>query len=162
MEKVLALDIIPVGSDDPRSIDYDLEKSASCSAISYKTAADWDTSSLEIKWNSTDRFFSVEFKGTADDRIKLPLSHALSKKIPLQIARSSTCECGAPLQLGDYTVTVEDSDFRFRADYFCPICKAKLVADKKGFKKIIEPWVMGLRKIEIKATGVGGVGIERT
>jgi hypothetical protein len=159
MNELLRLDLIARGADSPLHPDYDLERSGSCAAALYRTASRWDKSSLAIKWDSVERAFTVDFK--ASGNIEVPLGEVLSKRIPLEIARASNCECGSVLQLGDYSVIVEDADFRFQADYFCPVCKRRLLAEKKGFKRLIETWATGLKKIEVKATGVGGVGFER-
>jgi uncharacterized protein YneR len=153
MPNQLEVQVIPVGNEDPASVDYDLENSATCMATFFRNAVAWEKSSLTIKWNSTDRFFSVEFGGSG--AIDISLSELLSKRVPLQIAKASTCECGSTLSLGDYTVVVEDNDFRFKADYCCPVCKARLIAERRGLRKILETWFTGLKKIEIKTTGVG-------
>ncbi|MBS0587010.1 MAG: hypothetical protein JSS37_03435 [Proteobacteria bacterium] len=153
MENQLDVQVIPVGDEDSTSINYDLEKSPTCMASFYRNAVAWEKSSLSIKWNSTDRFFSVEFDGSGT--IDMSLAELLSKKVPLQIAKTSTCECGSSLALGDFTVVVEDNDFRFKADYFCPACKLRLTAERKGLRKVLETWFTGLKKIEIKTTGVG-------
>ena len=153
MSQKLELEVIPVGTDEPSSPDHNLGTSQSCAAALYRSASDWEKSSLEIKWNASERYFSVEFKGTGE--ITLPLAEVLSKRIPLRVTHASTCECGATLELGDYTVAVEDNDFRFQADYFCRSCKARLSAEKKGFRKLLETWITGLKRIEIQATGVG-------
>jgi hypothetical protein len=152
MSNQLEVQVIPVGDEDPNSLDYDLETSATCMAGFYRDAVAWEKSSLRIKWNSTDRFFSVVFDGSGT--VDMSLSGLLSKRVPLQIAKASTCECGSQLALGDYTVVIEDNDFRFKADYFCPACKTRLNAERKGLRKVLETWFTGLKKIEIKTTGV--------
>jgi hypothetical protein len=180
MDKKLPVEAVPI-SDEPSPGEWALvrycknkfeqdnpliaeseRQGRACTAFMYKGATDWITSSLEIRWKSEERAFTVAFKGNAK-AISLPVQEILSKRVPLQIAQSSGCECGASLELGDYEVSVEDtgeeSDFWFRANYFCPRCKTKAVAEKKGLKRLIEDWIFGLKKIEIKATGVG---IERS
>ena len=153
MSQKLEVQLVPVGADEPHMLDYDLDGSAACAALFYRDSVDWEKSSLEIKWNSADRYFSVEFKGSGE--IDVPLAELLSKRVPLQIARASTCDCGTTLELGDYAVAVEDNDFRFQANYFCPSCKSRLTAEKNGLKRVLETWFTGLKKIEIKTTGVG-------
>lgn len=149
----LTVEVIPVGADTPTEIDYDLEKSPSCSALFMKSAVNWKKSSLEIKWDSSERAFTVEFTGKG--RLPSDFDNLLSKRVPLQIARSSTCECGSVLELGDYSILMDGSDFKFFGNYFCPSCKIRLSAEKKGLKRILETWFTGLKKLEIKATGVG-------
>lgn len=154
MERSLEIKIVPIGQEASEDVEYELDGSGlRCSADHYRDVIDWHKSALEIRWNSTARFFSVEFKGSG--RIPVGLSNLLSKRIPLKIAQTSRCECGSVLELGDYSVAFEDSDFRFKADYFCPTCKARAIAEQKGLKKVLETWFSGLKKIEIKATGVG-------
>jgi len=128
-------------------------RSADCAANLYRSVNQWDKSALDIKWSAKEKAFTVEFKGSGE--VRLAMADALSKRIPLEIARASRYECGSTLELGDYSITIENADFRFHANYFCPTCKAKAVADQKGFRRLIERCFRGLTKIEIKATGVG-------
>ncbi|MEM5461345.1 hypothetical protein VSR69_42230 [Paraburkholderia phytofirmans] len=127
--------------------------SASCAALFYREAIDWEKSQLEVKWSATEKCFAVEFTGKGN--IDLSMAELLSKRVPLRIAKASTCECGTTLELGDYTVLLSDSDFLFHAEYFCPNCKANLIAEKKGLRRVLETWFTGLKKIEIKTTGIG-------
>jgi len=65
------------------------------------------------------------------------------------------CSCGSSLSLGAYQITLIDDDFTFKGEFFCPVCNKGYKSEKSGIRGIIEKWVKGLKKIEIKATGVG-------
>lgn len=151
MSKQVAVELIPIGAGDKRL----REPSAnSCAANLYQGATDWEKSALDIRWDAKERTFFVEFNGKAD-KADIGLGDILSKKIPIQIADSSRCECGSILSLGNYRVIMNDSDFNFKAEYFCPTCQVELVAEKKGIMPFLQKWFSSLKKIEIKATGVG-------
>ena len=123
-----------------------------CTANLFKTAGNWDKSSLKIQWNAESKVFTVEFvgKGTINPKFE----KFLSQSMPIYIARSSACECGQALQLGDYQVNSANDDFRFEGCYFCPICKAKLAAEGKGIRNRIARWFSRLRKVQITTAGV--------
>jgi hypothetical protein len=161
MSKRIGVKVKPLGrltSMDKR--DFDLEKTEDryrgCYAYVFRESVNWDDTSLEIRWNSDMKVFTVIFKGVG--RNDLNMEKALSKDIPLKIARSSRCECGGVLELGDYSIRSTRDDFTFEGVYFCPKCKSKFLAERAGIRHLISKWIKGLKKIEIKA---GGVGIER-
>jgi hypothetical protein len=151
MKEPISVQLVPVGSDELPSHAGNV-----CAAGLFRRVNSWDDSALEIRWNSTDRVFSVTFRGGGP--VELPLEDMLSKDVPLQIARSSRCECGSLLGLGDYRIVTTGDDFLFEGEFFCPACKARRVAETSGFRGIIRKWGVGLKKIEIK---VDGVGLER-
>jgi hypothetical protein len=124
-----------------------------CEAGLFSEAAEWKDSELEIKWNAEERAFAVAFHGVG--AVQMTPKGMLSKRVPLEIARSSQCECGGPLALGDYRIVATSSDFRFEGEFFCPRCKSRRSAETSGFRGILEKWAFGLKKIEIKADGVG-------
>ena len=111
MEKALSVELIPVGWGP---VDANLEESHSCAAVALRNAIDWKKSALEIRWDAAEKTFFVEFNGKAG-AVSPELNDILSKRVPLQIAHSSRCECGSTLSLGDYIVTIKESDFKFRA-----------------------------------------------
>lgn len=127
-----------------------------CAAMVLSEQKPWDDSSLEIKWDSKEREFIVIFKGAGVP--DLTVDQALSTRVPLQIARASRCRCGGTLELGNYRIITTKNDFTFEGTYFCPTCKTDFLAEQSGFRHFITKWIRGLKKIEIKA---GGVGLER-
>jgi hypothetical protein len=149
MEKSLSVEIVPVGEGSLGILKGDHD----CSALLINNAINWKKAALEIRWDAAEKTFFVEFNGKAAE-VAPNLNSILSKRVPLQIARTSRCECGSTLSLGDYTVTMKDSDFKFHAEYFCPACKVHLIAEKRGLKKILETWFSSLKRLEIKASGV--------
>lgn len=127
--------------------------SQSCTAALFREVSEWDESSLEIKWKASQREFTVAFKGVGE--ISLSVEDLLSKKVPLYIAQSSTCECGENLELGDYSIRTTDDDFEFEGSFSCPKCKLRVFREGTGIRNIIGQWIQGLKKIEINAIGVG-------
>jgi hypothetical protein len=152
MPEPLSVEIIPIGPDDPNIPAHNLARNHTCSAVEYLEATNWKKSELEIKWDFTEKVFFVQFTGKAQLSDKR-LNNLMSKRVPLEIAKSSRCECGSTLNLGDYKILMKESDFVFSAEYFCPTCRTSLTAERNGFKKILEKWFTSLKKIEIKATG---------
>ena len=124
-----------------------------CAADIYHSATSWEDAVLEIKWDATDKAFYVSFNG--DGPTSVSTKNILSKKIPLEIARSSRCECGSTLELGDYRIIAKMSDFFFEGEFYCPVCKSERLAKKGGLLKAVAEWINDLKKIEIKANGVG-------
>jgi len=127
--------------------------SRSCSAYLFKGVQEWDDASLEIKWNSEQKEFTVAFKG--EGQVNLPIENLLSQTVPLHIAESSNCECGETLQLGDYRILTSNNDFTFEGNFFCPTCKTKVLKERSGLRYLISTWFRGLKKLEIKTTGLG-------
>jgi hypothetical protein len=126
---------------------------SSCSAYLLRDFPEWDETSLEIRWEAEEREFTVVFKG--EGKINLSVEQLLSKKVPLYIASSSTCECGETLELGDYRINTTNNDFTFEGTFFCPRCKSRVFREGYGLRSIIGQWVRGLKKIEISPKGVG-------
>ena len=165
MSGQLEVELMPIGSDHGESSEYYLN--LRCEATYMRDAVDWQKSALEIKWSATEKVFFVQFNGKRP-HIDYSTSELLSKRIPLQIAHSSRCECGTTLKLGDYPVSVKNSDFSFHGEYFCPNCKSQLIAEGSGFKKMLERWFSSLKRIEVRATGfriervVGGASVQKS
>jgi hypothetical protein len=125
----------------------------SCRALVFKEVNEWDDASLEIRWDSEKKEFTVTFKG--EGMVNLPIENLLSKAVPLHIASSSNCECGENLQLGDYRILTTRNDFSFEGIFFCVQCKAKILAERSGLRHFIATWFKGLKKVQVNATGVG-------
>lgn len=156
MSQQVEIELIPVGPDFATE-DHDLvafSRSGMCDAALLRDAINWEKSELEIKWNAAEKVFFVQFSGK-QPRIDFKTGELLSKRVPLKIARSSRCECGGALELGDYTVSIKNADFGFKAEYFCPTCKSKLTAERNGLKKFLETWFSSLKRVDIKLTGFG-------
>jgi hypothetical protein len=148
MAKEVAIDIKPVGDEG-----QEVRPSSFCAAVHFDYYAAWVRRSLDIKWNSRERVFFVEFIGQGPPDV--PMTNLLTSRVPVHVANSSLCECGSSLRLGDYSITTEDHDFAFSGEFFCPSCSARFAAEKKGLKKYLENWLMGLKRLEISATGIG-------
>ena len=116
-----------------------------CSANLLREFPEWDETSLEIRWEAEEREFTVVFKG--EGKINLSVEQLLSKKVPLYIANSSTCECGETLEVGDYRINTTNNDFAFEGTFFCPKCKSRVFREGYGLRNIIGQWVRGLEKI---------------
>ena len=152
MREALGVHITPIGEGDE-----DLRHGACAAAlVLFRQPIEWQKHALAIRWNSRERVFCVEFTG--EGQVDVSLSDLLSTKVPLRIARSSLCVCGSHLELGDYSITTENSDFAFRGEFFCPSCSVRIAAERKGIKKVLERWFSGLKRLEI---GTTGIGIER-
>lgn len=123
-----------------------------CGASFFKEVQEWDDASLRIKWKSREKEFDVTFKGQGT--INLTIENLLSNAVPLHIAQSSSCECGESLQLGDYQVFTSKNDFSFEGTFFCRKCKANTLAVQSGLRHFISTWFKGLKRVDIKATGV--------
>jgi hypothetical protein len=118
----------------------------------FKVAANWYESSLKIQWTAESRVHTVEFTGKGS--ITFKQEQFLTQSMPILIARSSTCECGQALQLGNYQVNTAHDDFKFEGVYFCQACKARLATERKGIRKVIARWVSGVKKVQINTRGV--------
>jgi hypothetical protein len=149
MAKPLSVKVIPIGP----AYGYP-EVDLSCGAAELLDRTDWKNSALEIKWDAAEKTFFVQFTGKAN-QAGPELKNILSKRVSLEIARSSRCECGSILYFGDYTVSFKNADFVFKAEYFCPSCKTKLIAKRTGIKTVLEAWFTSLKKIKIKTSGFG-------
>lgn len=114
----------------------------------FKVAANWHESSLNIQWSAESRVHTVEFTGKGS--INFKQEKFLTQSMPILIARWSTCECGEALQLGSYQVNTTNDDFKFAGVYFCQHCQAR----RKGIRKLIAKWVLGVKKVQINTRGV--------
>lgn len=82
---------------------------------------EWDSKFLEIKWHEKAHSFYVVFK--ANGSFFNEVHQTLAQVIPIQIADTSRCECGGSLTVGDQKMIFSDSDFRFKAVFYCKKCK---------------------------------------
>jgi hypothetical protein len=156
--RTLDLDLVPLGENYGGKDDLQLEKLAPyspghCFAHLFRNAEEWDDDSLEIKWDSATKEFNVVFTGVG--HVDIRLENGLSRRVPLEVAQSSRCECGGTLALGDFRIHSGRKDFTFEGNYFCPTCKADYSAKHSGIRHMISKWANGLKKIEIKPSGVG-------
>lgn len=147
------IELIPIGKHGKNlSNNEEVLFNKECQAISFKTSGPrWDESNLRIDWNSEKKYFTVQFKGIGD--FGLELEQSLSQKIPLQIAKTSRCDCGSVLHLGNYTVLAKDNEFVFKGRYYCKSCKEALDAESSGIRSLIFRWLNKLKKIEVKLNG---------
>ncbi len=107
-----------------------ITSSRMCSYIDRLYSLPLKHAELKIKWVQEQKAFFVDLKGkhAITDKSIVELGH----KIPLEVARDSTCECGSALKLGSYSVISENDDFTFQGEFYCSKCKEEMLAQKSG------------------------------
>jgi hypothetical protein len=112
----------------------------------------------QIAWSDTDRQFTVEAfipsycghcvsPGTRAERVALA-------SIPLEIAQTSSCSCGATLTLRDYSLQLSDGDLRFSAVYACDACTERRRAAEHGIGGLLVSLWNRTKKVKIGPDGV--------
>jgi hypothetical protein len=160
MPKKVDIEIIPIGEKDRLdrlpSHESHYYSGSYCSATGQLlNYLEWDENKIRIRWDAEGKKFTVEFVGIDKETKQSFVQDLLSKEIPLEIARTSNCECGGILELGNYSVQLVSDEFIFEAEYYCPACKNDHIAKSKGLKELIRRWIFGLKRIDITASGIG-------
>lgn len=72
---------------------------------------------LEVVWDDGEKRYSIRASGSEpEDRVELA-------SLPVEIANTSRCSCGAALHLGDHGLRMESGGFSLVAEYYCDECE---------------------------------------
>jgi hypothetical protein len=111
---------------------------------------------VKITWEEAKRRFRVSLSFVA----RCPTGHnqweatAVLKDIPLVVAETSRCSCGATLVLGDHTLRRSGALLELEAEYVCESCQHSERTVLRSIGHALRSLWKTTRKIQIGATGV--------